>query len=360
MQTVGHAQLLQTTVFPTSTDGPFCQYLHLALTSSLLLDLESNNISKLPAHICSPDDMAGVVPSGALESQGLYQSLVQEHNRHDPRNRGPVVRFVKPLYDKESGTVSDFEEHDKQPKYREVADEQITRMLRVARFDPQPMSKCLLYRLPLEVRLKIWECLFPHNWSTVELEEFAQTTTGLAIFLTSHQIFHETLLVFFYSLAYSRIVLKEYGGSTAHYLKSVPLKLDRCIYKRRGFICLDIECDKERTFGSLVLSLGDKNHETAVRRRWGFALFITTLRMEGPLRVHDLTVAVTENWKIPGFDEKDLVQALFSGAFTVLGRLIFVGFTRMERRRLTNLILARQDPCVQLMRRRDDAEDIVR
>ncbi|PYH66152.1 uncharacterized protein BO88DRAFT_469683, partial [Aspergillus vadensis CBS 113365] len=271
-----------------------------------------------------------------------------------------VVRFVKPLYDKKSGAVSDFKEHDKQPKYHEVADEQITKMLKVARFDPQPMSTCLLYRLPLEVRLKIWECLFPHNWSAVELEEFAQTTTSLAILLTSHQIFHEALLVFFYSLAYSRLVLKEYGGSTAHYLKSVPLKLDRCIYKRRGFICLDIECDKERTFGSLVLSLGDKNHETAVRRRWGFALFITTLRMEGPLRVYDLTVAVTENWKIPGFDENDLVQALFSGAFTVLGRLIFVGFTRMERRRLTNLILARQDPCVQLMRRRDDAEDIVR
>ncbi|GAT30670.1 similar to An15g01150 [Aspergillus luchuensis] len=303
--------------------------------------------------------MAGVVPSGALESQGLYQSLMQEHNRHDPSNRGPVVRFVKPLYDKESGAVSDFEEHDKQPKYREVADEQIIKMLKVARFDTQPMSKCLLYRLPLEVRLRIWECLFPHNWSAVELEEFAQTTTGLAILLTSHQIFHEALLVFFYSLAYSRLVLKEYGGSTAHYLKSVPLKLDRCIYKRRGFICLDIECDEEREFGSLVLSLGDKIHETAVRRRWGFALFITTLRMEGPLRVHDLTVAVTENWKIPGFDENDLVQALFSGAFTVLGRLKFVGFTRMERRRLTNLILARQDPCVQLMRRRDDAEDIV-
>ncbi|RAK94696.1 hypothetical protein BO79DRAFT_4782 [Aspergillus costaricaensis CBS 115574] len=88
MQTFGHAQLLQTTVFPAITDGLFCQYLHLALTSSLLLDLESNNISKLPAHLRSPDDMAGVVPSGALESQGLYQSLVQEHNRHDPRNRG--------------------------------------------------------------------------------------------------------------------------------------------------------------------------------------------------------------------------------------------------------------------------------
>ncbi|PWY78681.1 hypothetical protein BO83DRAFT_213191 [Aspergillus eucalypticola CBS 122712] len=88
MQTVGHAQLLQTTVFPIITGGPFCQYLHLALTSDLLLDLESNNISKHPAHRRSPDDMAGVVPSGALKSQGLYQSLVQEHNRHDPSNRG--------------------------------------------------------------------------------------------------------------------------------------------------------------------------------------------------------------------------------------------------------------------------------
>ncbi|GKZ68423.1 hypothetical protein AnigIFM50267_003103 [Aspergillus niger] len=304
--------------------------------------------------------MAGVAPSGIFESQGLHQSLVQEHNRHDPSNRGPVIRFVKPLYDKETGLISDFEEHDKQPKYRDVVDEGITKMLKVAQFDTQPMSKCLLYRLPLEVRLKIWECLFPHNWSTVELEKFAQTTTGLAILLTSHQIFHEALLVFFYSLPYSRLILKEYGGSTVHYLKSVPLKLDRCIYKRRGFICLDIECDKERTFGSLVLSLGDKNHEAAVRCRWGFSLFITTLRMEGPLRVHDLTVAVTENWKIPGFDENDLIQALFSGAFEVLGRLIFVGFTRMERKRLTNLILARQDPCVQLMRRRSDVEDIVR
>ncbi|GKZ97050.1 hypothetical protein AnigIFM59636_011800 [Aspergillus niger] len=283
--------------------------------------------------------MAGVAPSGIFESQGLHQSLVQEHNRYDPSNRGPVIRFVKPLYDKETGLISDFEEHDKQPKYRDVVDEGITKMLKVAQFDTQPMSKCLLYRLPLEVRLKIWECLFPHNWSTVELEKFAQTTTGLAILLTSHQIFHEALLVFFYSLPYSRLILKEYGGSTVHYLKSVPLKLDRCIYKRRGFICLDID-------GS-SMSLGV------------FALHYH-LEMEGPLRVHDLTVAVTENWKIPGFDENDLIQALFSGAFEVLGRLIFVGFTRMERKRLTNLILARQDPCVQLMRRGSDVEDIVR
>ncbi|KAI2818398.1 hypothetical protein CBS63078_1021 [Aspergillus niger] len=347
-------------VFPTITDyPPFLPILATSLDPSLLLNLKSNPISKHSAHL-RLDDMAGVAPSGIFESQGLHQSLVQEHNRHDPSNRGPVIRFVKPLYDKETGLISDFEEHDKQPKYRDVVDEGITKMLKVAQFDTQPMSKCLLYRLPLEVRLKIWECLFPHYWSTVELEKFAQTTTGLAILLTSHQIFHEALLVFFYSLPSSRLILKEYGGSTVHYLKSVPLKLDRCIYKRRGFICLDIECDKERTFGSLVLSLGDKNHEAAVRCRWGFSLFITTLRMEGPLRVHDLTVAVTENWKIPRFDENDLIQALFSGAFEVLGRLIFVGFTRMERKRLTNLILARQDPCVQLMRRGSDVEDIVR
>ncbi|KAI3031031.1 hypothetical protein CBS147347_2351 [Aspergillus niger] len=347
-------------VFPTITDyPPFLPILATSLDPSLLLNLKSNPISKHSAHL-RLDDMAGVAPSGIFESQGLHQSLVQEHNRHDPSNRGPVIRFVKPLYDKETGLISDFEEHDKQPKYRDVVDEGITKMLKVAQFDTQPMSKCLLYRLPLEVRLKIWECLFPHYWSTVELEKFAQTTTGLAILLTSHQIFHEALLVFFYSLPSSRLILKEYGGSTVHYLKSVPLKLDRCIYKRRGFICIDIECDKERTFGSLVLSLGDKNHEAAVRCRWGFSLFITTLRMEGPLRVHDLTVAVTENWKIPRFDENDLIQALFSGAFEVLGRLIFVGFTRMERKRLTNLILARQDPCVQLMRRGSDVEDIVR
>ncbi|OJJ69142.1 hypothetical protein ASPBRDRAFT_131865 [Aspergillus brasiliensis CBS 101740] len=276
---------------------------------------------------------------------------------HVPR---PVIRFVKPLYNKETGLICGFEEHNKQPKYREVADEEIMKMLKVAQFDTQPTSKCVLYRLPLEVRLRIWECLFPHDWSIVELEKFAQTTAGLAILLTSHQIFHEALLVFFHSLAYSRLVLKEYGESTVYYLKSVPLKLDRCIYKRRGFICLDIECDKERTFGSLVLSLGDKNHEAAVRRRWGFSLFITTLKMEEPLRVHDLTVAVTDYWKIPGFDENDLVQALFSGAFKVLGRLIFVGFTRMERKRLINLILARQDPCVQLMRRRDESDDTTR
>lgn len=60
--------------------------------------------------------------------------------------------------------------------------------------------------------------------------------------------------------------------------------------------------------------------------------------MGEPLRVYSLTVVVTDNWNIPGFDEKDLVKALFSGAFKILGQLQFKGFNAEERHMLCQLV----------------------
>lgn len=95
----------------------------------------------------------------------------------------------------------------------------------------------------------------------------------------------------------------------------------------------------------------------AVQRRWAFAEFITTLRMGEPLRVHELSVVVYNQWKIPGFDEGDLVRALFSGGIEFLGRLIFRGLAGDETERLTQLIFALRIPNLTIERVRTRAEE---
>lgn len=88
----------------------------------------------------------------------------------------------------------------------------------------------------------------------------------------------------------------------------------------------------------------------ALHRRWAFSEFITALKAAEPLHIFSLTVVVTENWNLPGFNEKDLVNTLFSGAFKFLGKLSFRGFTEEERNRLCHLVHALRDPPLKIER----------
>ena len=230
-------------------------------------------------------------------------------------------------------------------------------MTNKSHLDREPASTCYLDRLPVSIRLRIFGFLFPHDRSVLEVENFPHTeATNLAILRTSHQIYHEASIALFHSLAYRRVVLKKYGASTAYLLRRFPRELKSCHWKWLGSVCYNDQLDKRRPFGSIVLSLGHRSHELAVHRRWDFSLFVTTLRMDVPLRIHDLTIVAIDNWKMPGFDETHLIQDLFSGAFEILGRMLFKGFTKMEIKRLVKLIIARKDPRVQVMRRSDEAE----
>ncbi|PYI10787.1 hypothetical protein BO78DRAFT_414422 [Aspergillus sclerotiicarbonarius CBS 121057] len=296
-------------------------------------------------------------PGGPLHGQVSADSIWKDHNRCDPSNLGPVVRFGKPVYDTETRRKRGLEEHSQQPEFHDVVVKEACRVLNISSFDREPASSCYLHRLPMTVRIRIYGFLFPHDHTILEEENFPHTeATNLAILGTSHQIYHEASIALYHSLAYRRVVLKEYGASTAYLLRRFPRELGCCHWKWFGLFCRNHQLDNQRPFGSIVLSLGDRNHELAVQRRWSFSVFITTLRMDKPLRIHDLTIAATDNWKMPGFDETHLIQDLFSGAFEILGRMMFKGFTRMERQRLIKLIIAKKDPRVQVMRRSDEAE----
>ncbi|RAL02740.1 uncharacterized protein BO80DRAFT_453936 [Aspergillus ibericus CBS 121593] len=302
--------------------------------------------------------MTGVAPTGEpLHGQESTESFLKDHNRRDPSNLGPVVGFGKPVCDTETQRKLGLEENSKQPGFHDVVAKEVCKVLNKSHFSREPASSCYLHRLPLNVRVRIYGFLFPHDRTVLEIEKFSQKeTTNLAILSTSHQIYHEASIALYHSLAYRRVVLKEYGASTAYLLRRFPRELRCCRWKWLGSVCCNYLLDKQRPFGTIVLSLGDRNHELAVQRRWSFSVFITTLRMDKPLRVHDLTIVATDNWKMPGFAETHLIQDLFSGAFEILGRLIFKGFTKMERKRLVRLIFAKRDPRVQVMRRSDEVE----
>ncbi|PWY80965.1 hypothetical protein BO94DRAFT_558353 [Aspergillus sclerotioniger CBS 115572] len=302
--------------------------------------------------------MNGVAsPGGPLHGPGSADSILQDHNRRHPSNRGPVVHFVKPAYDRETHSRCGSEEPSKQPEFHDLVVGEVCKVINKSHLDREPASTCYLDRLPVNVRLRIFGFLFPHDRSVLEVENFPPTeATNLAILRTSHQIYHEASIALFHSLAYRRVFLKNYGASTAYLLRRFPRELESCHWKWLGSVCYNNKLDIRRAFGSIVLSLGDRSHELAVHRRWNFSIFITTLRMDVPLRVHDLTIIATDNWKMPGFDETHLTQDLFSGAFEILGRMMFKGFTRMERKRLVTLILAKRDPRAQVMRRSDEVE----
>jgi hypothetical protein len=112
-----------------------------------------------------------------------------------------------------------------------------------------------------------------------------------------------------------------------------------------------------RSFKKIVFLIGASEPLLAVQRRWAFAEFITTLRMSEPLRVHELSVVVYNQWKIPGFDEGDLVRALFSGGIEFFGRLIFRGLAEDETERLTQLIFALRIPNLTIERIRTRAQE---
>ncbi|KAH8431324.1 uncharacterized protein LDX57_008985 [Aspergillus melleus] len=124
------------------------------------------------------------------------------------------------------------------------------------------------------------------------------------------------------------------------YHHTIVSEASSCVshHKYLEYPCRTLPSMWKRSYGSIFLLLGSEDFNIALHRRWAFSEFITTLRMGEPMRVYSLTVVANENWKIPGFDEKDLIKALFSGAFEFLGQLRFRGFNEEERSMLCRLV----------------------
>lgn len=80
---------------------------------------------------------------------------------------------------------------------------------------------------------------------------------------------------------------------------------------------------------SVVFCLEAKDSRVSVQRRWKFAVFLTALQ-DAPLKIRSFTIVGGENWKTPGFDERDLIISLFTGAFVFIEKIEFQGFSPDE------------------------------
>ncbi|KAL4872053.1 hypothetical protein BDV12DRAFT_162943 [Aspergillus spectabilis] len=214
--------------------------------------------------------------------------------------------------------------------------------------------RCYLFRLPLSVRFRIYEELFQHDGSPLEIGRLKRTgVADLSILRVSHTIYHEASIALYHSLSYRKVFLRTFGAFSANLLTRFPRSLPCCGNRQHKWIkqpCFSHKIGWHRPLGSVLMLLGSSDLKTALQRRWSFIDFITALTKDGPIHVYNLTIVVADNWKVDEFDERQLIKVLFSGAFEFLGRLNFRGFTEEERDRLCKLLYNLKLPNLKLER----------
>ncbi|KAL2828232.1 hypothetical protein BDW59DRAFT_143393 [Aspergillus cavernicola] len=202
--------------------------------------------------------------------------------------------------------------------------------------------RCYLYRFPLHVRFRIYEELFKHDGSPLEIGRLKHTGVAeLAILRVSHMVYHEATIALYHSLSYRKLFLRTYGSFSADLLTRFPRPLPCCGNRQYKWVkhpCRTHKLGWHRSLGSVLLLLGSADMKTALQRRLSFTEFIAALAKNEPVHIYTLTIVVTDNWNSPEFDERHLVKALFGGAFEILGKLNFRGFTEEERNRLHKLV----------------------
>ncbi|KAB8216714.1 hypothetical protein BDV33DRAFT_178388 [Aspergillus novoparasiticus] len=263
-----------------------------------------------------------------------------------------TVRFYRRVVE---DSVTRLALYDGQPNYHDIIVPEACKMARGELVVGCRYRSCYLYRLPIDVRFRIYAALFAHDGSALEIGRLEHTGIGnLQILRTSHLIYHEASIALYHSLSYRRLFLRAYGPYSADLLRRHPKSLP-CCRSKEFEVNLEYPCRNEhlnwsRPLGSVVFLIGAESPRVALHRRWAFSEFITALKAAEPLHIFSLTVVVTENWNLPGFNEKDLVNALFSGAFKFLGKISFRGFTEEERNRLCHLVHALRDPPLKIER----------
>lgn len=247
------------------------------------------------------------------------------------------------MVDEEDPNITRLVKHSAKPSYHYTIVSEACQLVREPLIFGNRNLRCKLFWLPIGVRFQIYETLFVHDGSPIEIGRVKRTRLAkLALLRTCHVIYHEASIALYHSLSYRTLFLRTYGSFSADFFRRTPKPLRCCRYvthhKYLEYPCRTIPSVWKRSFRTIVFLLGSEDFKTALQRRWAFSEFITTLRMKEPLEVYSLTVVVTENWNIPGFNESDLVKALFSGAFEILGQLRFRGFTEEERNRICQLV----------------------
>ncbi|RLM01507.1 hypothetical protein CFD26_105921 [Aspergillus turcosus] len=291
------------------------------------------------------------------EKKGKVQELLSRAQKPEVL----LVQFFKQVYDEDLGTSHLVKPADPET-FEHVAVNEGCKMVRGSLIVGNRHLRCPLLRLPIHVRYRIYEFLFCHYNSYVEIGgPYNQQIGDLAILRTAHVFYHEASIALYHSLGDRRLFFRNYGSKSADFLRRQPTPLPCCrnrVFQQwLEYPCRNKEIVWRRSFKKIVFLIGASEPLLAVQRRWAFAEFITTLRMSEPLRVHELSVVVYNQWKIPGFDEGDLVRALFSGGIEFLGRLIFRGLAEDETERLTQLIFALKIPNLGIERIRTGAHE---
>ncbi|KAI9036667.1 uncharacterized protein KD926_001562 [Aspergillus affinis] len=303
-------------------------------------------------------DTGIVVQVGSLEHRQSFAAMVQADleaaaerkrkkpdtlfHRLDPSNSGVTIQFHQEKHD-ELPNMTRLVKHDAKPSYHYTIVSEASKMVREPLIVGNRNLRCKLFWLPIQVRFKIYEAFFMHDLSAVEVGRVRSVRLAKLAFLsTCHTIYHECSIALYHCLSYRTLFLRTYGSYSADFFRRIPrpLKCCRCVthHKYLEYPCRTPPSMWKRSYESIFLLLGSEDFRVALQRRWAFSEFITTLRMREPLKVYSLTVVVNDNWKLRGFDEKDLVKALFSGAFEFLGQLRFRGFNEEERNTLCQLV----------------------
>ncbi|KAL4918055.1 hypothetical protein BDW62DRAFT_182263 [Aspergillus aurantiobrunneus] len=266
------------------------------------------------------------------------------------------MRFLKPIYDDSGRHIRQFEDRSEQPRYHDSIVAEGLKSARGALKDGDRRMRCHLYRLPLDIRFRIYEELFKHDGSALEIGRLKRNgVANLAILRVSHTIYHEASIALYHSLSYRQLFLRTFGVYSAGLLTRFPKPLPCCGNKQHKWIkypCRSHKIGWNRALGSVMFLLGSPDMKTALQRRWSFMEFIAALTKDGPIHIYTLTIVVNDNWTAGGFDEALLVKALFSGAFEFLGRLKLCGFTDEERDRLEKLIHGLKLPNLKLERQK--------
>lgn len=270
------------------------------------------------------------------------------------------MRFFRPVYDETGNYICRFEDRSAQPTYHDTI---VSEGLKSAR---SPLKKgdrwtcCYIYRLPLHVRFRIYEELFKHDGSALEIGRLRHNrVANLAILSVSHTIYHEASIALYHSLSYRKLFIRTFGMYSASLLTRFPKPLPCCDTRQQNWVtysCRSHRIGWHRRFGSIMLLLGSTDLRTALQRRWSFMEFISALKYDGPIHVYNLTIVASNNWRATNFDEGVLIKALFGGAFEFLGKLNFRGFTEDERDSLAKLILGLKLPNIKFDRQKKTIE----
>ncbi|KAL4941456.1 hypothetical protein BDV06DRAFT_223136 [Aspergillus oleicola] len=106
-----------------------------------------------------------------------YDRLKQHFNRLKPENPAVDIQFFKTLHDGD-GYIRGFEDRSKQPRYLATLIGEISNTVKGGLRDGYRHSRCYFYRLPVDVRMRIYQYVFTHDFSPLEIGRLERSGVG--------------------------------------------------------------------------------------------------------------------------------------------------------------------------------------